>query len=111
MEVLATQKQVVPLIRLSEMYLIAIESAPTLKEANALYIPYMKARNVDASPLQQEQLMTEIIREYRREFFGEGTNVLYLQTFGNKKYVMEDGSGGWRTGLYCAITSTELNAN
>ena len=109
MEVLATQKQVIPLIRLSEMYLIAIESAPTQNEANALYIPYMKARNVDASPLQQEQLMTEIIREYRREFFGEGQMFYTYKRLGIKNMLWKDRSGSWRTRLYCAITKYRIN--
>ena len=47
-----------------------------------MFYYYMKARNVDASPLQQEQLMTEIIREYRREFFGEGQMFYYYKRLG-----------------------------
>ena len=111
MEVLATQKQVVPLIRLSEMYLIAIESAPTLKEANALYIPYMKARNVDASPLQQEQLMTEIIREYRREFFGEGQMFYTYKRLGIKNMLWKTDREVGEQDYIVPLPSTELNAN
>ena len=111
MEVLATQKQVVPLIRLSEMYLIAIESAPTLNEANALYIPYMKARNVDASPLQQEQLMTEIIREYRREFFGEGQKFYTYKRLGIKNMLWKTDREVGEQDYIVPLPSTELNAN
>ena len=111
MEVLATQKQVVPLIRLSEMYLIAIESAPTLNEANALYIPYMKARNVDASPLQQEQLMTEIIREYRREFFGEGQMFYTYKRLGIKNMLWKTDREVGEQDYIVPLPSTELNAN
>lgn len=69
---LATQKQVIPLIRLSEMYLIAIETTPSVTEANSLYATYMAARNVNASVLTKDQLDQEIVKEYRREFFAEG---------------------------------------
>lgn len=69
---LATKRQVIPILRLSEMYLIAMESAP-LSEANALYLEYMAARDVDAQPFTDiNVLKNEIINEYRREFFGEG---------------------------------------
>lgn len=71
-EKMGLQKQVVPLIRLSEIYLIAIETAPTLEEANRLYIEYMKARNVVAVPLVAQTLMEEVMMEYQREFYGEG---------------------------------------
>jgi len=70
---LATQKQVVPLIRLSEMYLIAIESSTDLTEINALYKTYMDARNVIATTfVATNDVLSEVIREYRREFFAEG---------------------------------------
>ena len=111
MEVLATQKQVIPLIRLSEMYLIAIESAPTQNEANALYIPYMKARNVDASPLQQEQLMTEIIREYRREFFGEGQMFYTYKRLGIKNMLWKTDREVGEQDYVVPLPSTELTAN
>jgi hypothetical protein len=69
---LATQRQVVPLIRLSEIYLIAMETSTDLAEVNALYAEYMAARNVMAPPLTEAQVAGEILNEYRREFFGEG---------------------------------------
>ena len=111
MEVLATRKQVVPLIRLSEMYLIAIEAAPTLNEANAFYIPYMKARNVDASPLQQEQLMTEVIREYRREFFGEGQMFYTYKRLGIKNMLWKTDREVSEQDYVVPLPSTELTAN
>lgn len=71
--ILMTQKQVIPLIRLSEMYLIAIESALTLEQANEFYGKYMRAREVMITgSLSERELKTELEREYRREFWGEG---------------------------------------
>jgi tetratricopeptide (TPR) repeat protein len=69
---LATQRQVVPLIRLSEIYLIAMETSPDLAEVNALHEEYMQARNVMAPTLTGAEVAGEILNEYRREFFGEG---------------------------------------
>ena len=71
-EDMTLNKQVVPLIRLSEMYLIAIETAPDLETANALWTPYQEARNEIPVPLTAENLQDEILMEYQREFFGEG---------------------------------------
>lgn len=73
MMVLATRKEVIPLIRLSEMYLIAIETTP-YAAANDMYKTYMKARNVTNPKLfeSDEAKMDEIVNEYRREFFAEG---------------------------------------
>jgi hypothetical protein len=70
--ILATRRQVVPLVRLSEMYLIAMETSTDMNEVNALYAEYMQARNVMAVTLTEANRMTEIVNEYRREFFGEG---------------------------------------
>ena len=111
MEVLASQKQVVPLIRLSEMYLIAIEAAPSLNEANALYIPYMKARNVDATPLQQDQVTAEIMREYRREFFGEGQMFYMYKRLGVKNMLWKTDREVSELDYIVPLPSTEVNAN
>jgi hypothetical protein len=70
--ILATRRQVVPLLRLSEIYLIAMETAPDNTVFNTLYAEYLIARNTTPVTLTDDQVMTEITREYRREFFGEG---------------------------------------
>ena len=66
--------EVVPIFRLSEMYLIVMESTDNLAEAQALYNTYMRAHSVsDATQFEtKDQLDAEIINEYRREFFAEG---------------------------------------
>ena len=109
-ELLASQKQVIPLIRLSEMYLIAIESAPTLAEANILYSSYMAARNVEATPLSQEQLSTEIMREYRREFFGEGQMFYTYKRLGVKNMLWKTDREVGEQDYVVPLPSTE-NAN
>ena len=80
-----TKKQVIPLIRLSEIYLIAIESAPSLSEANTLFQEYMRARNVAVNDLSETALQEEILREYRREFYGEGQMFFTYKRLGAKQ--------------------------
>lgn len=68
--------QIVPMLRMSEVYLIAIETTSDLAEANRLYAEYMlQGCNVglledafDAGSDRSEML----IAEYRREFIAEG---------------------------------------
>lgn len=70
-----TKLQVVPVIRLSELYLIAMETTSDLSEANALYIDYMKARAVlhDKDPFTSlAEVHDAILDEYLREFYAEG---------------------------------------
>lgn len=65
----------VPLIRMSEVYLIAIETSNDLGEAGRLYDSYMRDREVltggqtfhSADDVQQI-----VLEEYRREFYAEG---------------------------------------
>lgn len=67
-------KQLVPMLRLSEMYLIAMEASNDMAEINKLYEPYQIARGATNVAILQskEQTMEMIEKEYRREFFGEG---------------------------------------
>lgn len=83
--VLATQKQIIPLLRLSEMYLIAIESATSLTEANNLYSEYMLARSVTATTLTETEIAPMLLQEYRREFFAEGQMFYTYKRLGAKR--------------------------
>lgn len=103
--------QVIPLIRLSEMYLIAMETAASLTEANALYITYMEARNVIATELTQEQLTTEILNEYRREFFGEGQMFYTYKRLGIKKMLWKSDREILEEDYIVPLPSTELGSN
>ena len=64
---------IIPLLRLSEMYLIAVETA-SLSEAGTLYQEYMLSKNVswNAGFASEENRHSELMREYRREYFAEG---------------------------------------
>lgn len=77
--VLATKLELLPLIRLSEIYLIAVESALTLGEANNLYSNYLASKNaqMEIPFASNNDIRNEMLKEYRREFFAEGV-MFYL---------------------------------
>jgi hypothetical protein len=72
----ATAAKYVPVIRLSEMYLIAMECAGTTDDAIQYFEPYMVARNLNfewKNNLTNERaILDRVEREYRKDFMGEG---------------------------------------
>lgn len=65
----------IPILRLSEMYLIAMETANDVDTANSLYYTYMRDHKItpDASFFKtMDEVKEEVIKEYRREFIAEG---------------------------------------
>lgn len=62
----------IPLIRLSEMYFIAMESG-TLEQALELLGAFYPLRGLTVPPIQsQEALKAFLLKEYNREFYAEG---------------------------------------
>nr|WP_121272085.1 RagB/SusD family nutrient uptake outer membrane protein [Pedobacter schmidteae] len=63
----------IPMLRISELYLIAIETAPAA-EAQTLWNAYRLARNIVSTPLPTgtAPLQAILMPEYRKEFFAEG---------------------------------------
>lgn len=63
----------IPLLRLSEMYLIAAEAAPYAEGIEYLRT-FRVARNIGNMPAPSDDLalQAEIIKEYRKEFYAEG---------------------------------------
>lgn len=62
-----------PMLRLSEVYLIAMESSTSLSEINQLFYTYMVARNEQPAAFNSiDEAKAEILNEYRREFIAEG---------------------------------------
>lgn len=71
---LITKYEIIPMLRLSEMYLIAMETSDDLDEVRTLYATYMKdhAFTLYTPFTSLDEARTELVNEYRREFFGEG---------------------------------------
>ncbi|WP_293301106.1 RagB/SusD family nutrient uptake outer membrane protein [Pedobacter sp. UBA4863] len=71
-DLLQDTKQI-PMLRLAEMYLIAIETGPDT-DAQNLWTAYQTARNLVQTnlPTDATQKRDLVIKEYRKEFFGEG---------------------------------------
>ncbi|SMO74667.1 RagB/SusD family nutrient uptake outer membrane protein [Solitalea koreensis] len=70
---LAADIKQIPLLRISEMYLIAIE-AGTLADAQALWATFRTSRNIAVTtlPADPTALKYELLKEYRKEFYAEG---------------------------------------
>ena len=71
---LMLKHQIIPMLRMSEVYLIAIETASDLGLVNRLYATYMEACAVQQASefASLDEVRAEMLNEYRREFFGEG---------------------------------------
>lgn len=71
---LVTKYQIIPMLRMSEMYLIAMETSENLEEINTLYDVYMRECQFTLyEPFKTvEAAHQEMLNEYRREFFAEG---------------------------------------
>lgn len=69
------KNQVIPMLRMSEIYLIALETTTDLTEANSLYKTYMESQNelITADKFASlDEVKTIITSLYLREFYGEG---------------------------------------
>lgn len=87
-------KNSIPLIRLYEMYLIAMECGD-LTEADALYKEMCMARNIPQVEIKStEQLNKILILEYNKEFYGEGQAFYAYKRLGVEDifYTTEKGS-------------------
>lgn len=71
----------IPVIKLSEMYYIAAEAAPTAAEAVSYLNEVRSARLIPelASDITDEQLSSELMKCYRKEFYGEGQLWFYYK--------------------------------
>ncbi|MEC3878236.1 RagB/SusD family nutrient uptake outer membrane protein [Parapedobacter sp. 10938] len=69
-------QRLIPLIRLPEMYYIAAEAATSIDQAltylNAVRTARLLPELTTATVTDGEQLESELFKEYRKEFYGEG---------------------------------------
>ena len=73
---------VIPLIRLAEMYFIAMECG-TIEEANELLVDFRVARmmdnSIDNSLNDESDVHSRLEKEYRKDFYGEGQMFYYYK--------------------------------
>lgn len=109
---LATRRQLVPMIRIPEMYLIAIETTTSLTEANALYKEFMLARRIVIdTDLTRDELDAEVENEYRRELYAEGQMFYYYKRKGAKTMLWGMGSNLTENNYIVPLPETELRVN
>lgn len=74
--------QLVPIIRISEMYYILAETAPNLTESIEWLNKVRLARNIaalNASALTDQTFRQELTKEYQKEFYAEGQLFFYYK--------------------------------
>ncbi|SMO56293.1 RagB/SusD family nutrient uptake outer membrane protein [Solitalea koreensis] len=71
-------RNTIPLLKLSEMYYIAAECEPDQIQALAYLNKVRINRNIDALT-SVPNLQNELLKEYKREFFGEGQLFFYYK--------------------------------
>ena len=77
-----------PILRLSEMYLIAMECTDNLTELNSLFYTYMVDRNEQPADFTTlEAAKDEIFNELRREFIAEGQMFFAYKRMGAENMV------------------------
>lgn len=79
---------IIPMIRLSEMYLIAIETTTSLEEANTLWNTYQRSHNVlltEDAFSQLSDVQPVVQAEFLREFFAEGQMFYYYKRLGSSQ--------------------------
>lgn len=79
----------IPLIRLSEMYYILAECEPDLATARNLLSQVRAARGIDDAPIFGDDTEKEynIMKEYRKEFYGEGQLWFYYKRHAYKSFL------------------------
>ncbi|SEM72469.1 SusD family protein [bacterium A37T11] len=79
----------VPMIRLSEMYLIASECAP-LDEANTYFSAYRIAKETNPITLTEVNRSSTLLNEYIKEFYGEGQSFYAYKRYGTTTMLWSD---------------------
>ena len=93
-----------PLIRLSEMYLIAAECEPDIAAGTVWLNEFRARRGVPNKTFStQAQLMTALRFEYLKEFYGEG-QIFYMYKRMNTNLLSAE--NGYNTSSY-TITATQ----
>ena len=103
----------IPVIRLSEMYLIAMEGASSLEEANTLYATYMESKGVSRRNYfdSMDKVKAELPNEYRREFFAEGQMFYYYKRNKSARMWSKENVEVRESEYILPLPNTEYNPN
>ncbi len=104
----------IPMLRMSEVYLIATETAPTLAEANSLYITYQRSHEVllTSDPFADETELKEgLLAEYRREFFAEGQMFFTYKRLNSATILWKSPAAATEADYVLPLPNTEYNPN
>ena len=107
--------QWVPMLRMSEVYLIAMESTTDLTEMNEWFVDYMEAHNVSSTMIIPFASLEEgrefLFNEYRREFFGEGQMFYTYKRNGSTRFMWNDNTNIGESVYILPLPNTEYNPN
>ena len=105
--------QIIPLLRMSEIYLIAMETAE-LTEANSLFTEYMEDHAVSGALLDEftskDAVRQFVLNEYRREFYAEGQMFYTYKRRGETSILWYNGTVDENTYIL-PLPETEYNPN
>ena len=101
------------MLRLSEMYLIAIETAETVTEANELYTAYMVSKGVAVHNVFSSlaDVKNVLIEEFRIELFAEGQMFYYYKRNNISKMWSKEGIIADESVYELPVPETEFNPN
>lgn len=78
----------IPLLRLSEMYFIVMETSQSITEASEYYQEFCKTRTgITVSINTKEELENILMQEYRKEFYAEG-QMFYMYKRKNSENIL-----------------------
>ena len=107
--------QWVPMLRMSEVYLIGMETTTDLAELNGWFVDYMAAHSIASTMITPFASLEEgrafIFNEYRREFFGEGQMFYTYKRNGSTSMLWNSSTNIGENVYVLPLPNTEYNPN
>ena len=107
--------QWVPMLRMSEVYLIGMETTTDLAELNGWFVDYMAAHSIASTMITPFASLEEgrafIFNEYRREFFGEGQMFYTYKRNGSTSMLWNSSTNIGENVYILPLPDTEYNPN
>lgn len=97
--------KMIPLIRLSEIYLLAAECSDDFEKAKGYLDKVRNSRNCPSAVVSETTLMEEITKECRREFLGEGQMFFFYK----RKAMQKIPNGKWEKDSESELLNMSMN--